>query len=114
MAARLSPAPKRKSAGRDGFFARIFTAVFRAIKYVYSAIGRGFGSAFRLLGDSARDLPAEQRRDGLGLLMFAAAIVTAAVFWFNTQGSLATWLTIVLTGAVGSLDVLLPAALLIA
>ncbi len=114
MAARLSPAPKRKSARRDGFFARVFTAVFRAIKYVYSAIGRGFGSAFRLLGDSARDLPAEQRRDGLGLLMFAAAIVTAAVFWFNTQGSLATWFTVVLTGAVGSLDVLLPAALLIA
>jgi len=114
MAARTSPAPKRKTARGGGFLARIMTAVVRAIRYVYAAIGRGFGSAFRLLGDSARDLPAEQRRDGLGLLMFAAAIVTAAVFWFNTQGALANWFTIALTGSVGSLDVLLPAAFLIA
>jgi DNA segregation ATPase FtsK/SpoIIIE, S-DNA-T family len=113
MAARTSPAPKRKSARGGGLISRIFTPIIRAISYIYLAIGRGFGSAARLLGQSAKDLPAEHRRDGAGLLLLAAAIVTAAVFWFNTSGTLATWLIFLLTGAVGSLDVLLPAVFLI-
>lgn len=113
MAARTSPAPKRKSARGDGLIPRIFASIFGAIRYLYLAIGRAFGSIFRLLGDSARDLPAEQRRDGSGLLFLAAAIVTGAVFWFGTTGALANWFTILLTGSVGSLDVLLPAAFLI-
>ncbi|MBM3691213.1 MAG: DNA translocase FtsK [Actinobacteria bacterium] len=114
MAARTSPAPKRKSARRGGFFTRIVIAVFRAVQYVYLAIGRGIGFVFRLLGDSARDLAPEQRRDGSGLLLLAAAVITAAVFWFETQGALANWLTIVLTGAVGSVDLILPAVFLLA
>ncbi|MFZ9840398.1 MAG: DNA translocase FtsK 4TM domain-containing protein [Candidatus Nanopelagicales bacterium] len=114
MAARTSPAPKRKSARGDGLLTRIFSPIFRAIRYLYLAIGRAVGSIFRLLGQSARELPAEQRRDGTGFLFLAAAIVTAAVFWFGTSGRLADWFTIVLTGAVGSLDVVLPAAFLLA
>jgi len=109
MAARNSPAPKRKSSRGGGFLSRIFTAIIRAISYVYLAIGRGIGAVARLLGKSAQDLPAEHRRDGMGLLFLAAAIVTSAVFWFNTQGTLANWLIFTLTGAVGSLDVMLPA-----
>lgn len=81
---------------------------------VYASLGRGIGSIARLIGKSARDLPAEHRRDGIGLLLLAAAITTAAVFWFNTTGILASWLVITLTGAVGSLDVLLPATFFIA
>ena len=101
MAARTSPAPKRKSARGGGFLSRIFTPIIRAISYVYLGLGRAIGALARLIGKSARDLPAAHRRDGMGLLFLAAAIITSAVFWFNTQGTLATWLVIILTGAVG-------------
>ena len=109
MAARNSPALKRKSARGGGFLSRIFTPIIRAISYVYLGLGRAIGALARLIGKSARDLPAAHRRDGMGLLFLAAAIITSAVFWFNTQGALATWLVIILTGAVGSLDAMLPA-----
>ena len=109
MAARTSPAPKRKSARGGGFLSRIFTPIIRAISYVYLGLGRAIGALARLIGKSARDLPAAHRRDGMGLLFLAAAIITSAVFWFNTQGTLATWLVIILTWAVGSLDAMLPA-----
>ena len=108
MAARTSPAPKRAKSRGAGIFSRIITAITRAVAFVWAFIGRTLGKASRAIGDSAKDLPHEHRRDGFGLLLLAAAIVTSAALWFGVQGLLADFIELTVTGAVGSLDVVVP------
>ena len=43
----------------------------------------------RRIGSGARDIDPEHRRDGLGLLLIALAIVVAAVEWWSLEGSAA-------------------------
>ncbi|MBK7274689.1 MAG: hypothetical protein IPI13_16550 [Actinomycetales bacterium] len=47
------------------------------------------GSAVRKVGHSAAELEPEHRRDGVGFLLIAVAIVVAARWW-GFQGSSAT------------------------
>jgi S-DNA-T family DNA segregation ATPase FtsK/SpoIIIE len=76
------------------------------IAHVIGAIARG-------IGKSARDLDPAHRRDGLGLLYLAIAIVVAAVVWFDLPGFVSGVVTSLVTGAVGIFDVLAPIALLV-
>ena len=43
-------------------------------------------AAARRIGHSARDLDPEQRRDGIGLLLLAVALVAAASQWWSLDG----------------------------
>jgi S-DNA-T family DNA segregation ATPase FtsK/SpoIIIE len=76
------------------------------IAHVIGAIARG-------IGKSARDLDPAHRRDGLGLLYLAIAIVVAAVVWFDLPGFVSGVVTSLVTGAVGMFDLLAPIALLV-
>jgi S-DNA-T family DNA segregation ATPase FtsK/SpoIIIE len=70
------------------------------------------GGAARAVGRSARDLDATHRRDGIGLALFTATIVVAAVTWFSVDGWLTGAVTAVVSGAVGAVDVVVPVFLL--
>ena len=48
---------------------------------VWMALAHTVGAAFRVIGDSARDLDPLHRRDGLGLTALCAAIVLAVATW---------------------------------
>ncbi|MBD0674567.1 DNA translocase FtsK [Streptomyces sp. CBMA156] len=73
-----------------------------------NALASPIAALFRGFGDGAKNLDPAHRKDGLGLLLFALALVTAAGTWFSPQGWLGEGATAVVSGLFGRLDVLVP------
>ncbi|MFJ7910850.1 DNA translocase FtsK [Kitasatospora sp. NPDC096204] len=73
-----------------------------------NALGSPIAAIFRGFGDGAKNLHPDHRKDGVGLLLFALALVTAAGTWFTPQGWLGEGATAVVSGLFGRLDVLVP------
>nr|BEK68439.1 DNA translocase FtsK [Kitasatospora purpeofusca] len=82
--------------------------LFRAVRAVWLGAAHGIGAVFRGFGDGAKNLDPAHRKDGLGLLLFALALVTAAGTWFSPQGWLGEAATNVVSGLFGRLDALVP------
>ncbi|MFJ4095062.1 DNA translocase FtsK [Kitasatospora sp. NPDC089913] len=82
--------------------------LFRAVRAVWLGAAHGVGAVFRGFGDGAKNLDPAHRKDGIGLLLFALALVTAAGTWFSPQGWLGEAATNVVSGLFGRLDVLVP------
>ncbi|MFM9136350.1 MAG: DNA translocase FtsK [bacterium] len=76
------------------------------------AVAAGVGKAARRVGTDARELDPQHRRDGLGLLFIALAIVSAAAVWFGLDGWFVIGLGTVSAYFVGALDLLVPVILL--
>jgi S-DNA-T family DNA segregation ATPase FtsK/SpoIIIE len=64
-------------------------------------VAKGVGSVARLFGDSARDLDPAHRRDGAGLGVLAAAVVTAGAAWWHLGSPFGRALTALVRGAFG-------------
>ena len=111
--ARRRPAPRAVRSGR-GPVARLFDTVFRGVTAVWLAVAHTIGGLARGIGRSARDLDPEHRRDGVGLLIFGVALVTAAAVWFQLGGGLMDGVRVAVTGTVGKVGWLVPFALVIA
>ncbi|WP_030246746.1 FtsK/SpoIIIE family DNA translocase [Streptomyces sp. NRRL S-350] len=73
-----------------------------------NALASPIAAIFRGFGDGAKNLDPAHRKDGVGLLLFALAMVTAAGTWFSPQGWLGEAATAVVSGLFGRLDVLVP------
>ncbi|MEU3569275.1 DNA translocase FtsK [Kitasatospora sp. NPDC036755] len=73
-----------------------------------NALASPIAAIFRGFGDGAKNLHPDHRKDGVGLLLFALALVTAAGTWFSPQGWLGEGATAVVSGLFGRLDVLVP------
>ncbi|MFE4971955.1 DNA translocase FtsK [Kitasatospora sp. NPDC056651] len=73
-----------------------------------NALASPVAAIFRSFGDGAKNLHPDHRKDGVGLLLFALALVTAAGTWFSPQGWLGEGATAVVSGMFGRLDVLVP------
>ncbi|MER7769834.1 DNA translocase FtsK [Kitasatospora sp. NPDC096140] len=73
-----------------------------------NAIASPIAAIFRGFGDGAKNLDPAHRKDGVGLLLFALALVTGAGTWFSPQGWLGEAATAVVSGLFGRLDVLVP------
>ncbi|MFD5083493.1 DNA translocase FtsK [Kitasatospora sp. NPDC058406] len=82
--------------------------LFRAVRAVWLGTAHGIGAVFRGFGDGAKNLDPAHRKDGVGLLLLALALVTAAGTWFSPQGWLGEAATNVVSGLFGRLDVLVP------
>lgn len=65
------------------------------------------------MGHGARDLEDVHRRDGLGLLFVALAVIVAAAVWFGVDGWLTAGLGVVSAYLLGALAVLVPVLLLL-
>ncbi len=92
-------------------------AIGRAIAAVWRTLARGVGSLIRAVGrgaTSARDLDPAHRRDGLGLGLLAAAVITAIGTWFAAAGPVGHLADQAVRVWVGSLAVVVPVLLLIA
>jgi S-DNA-T family DNA segregation ATPase FtsK/SpoIIIE len=75
-------------------------------------IGHVVGGTVRKMGAGARDLDPAHRRDGLGLVIIAAAILVAFAVWWDVTSGLGSLVGSLVTGAMGSLDWVLPLLLL--
>ncbi|MER5354130.1 DNA translocase FtsK [Kitasatospora sp. NPDC002551] len=82
--------------------------LFRAVRALWLGMAHGIGTVFRGFGDGAKNLDPAHRKDGVGLLLLALALVTAAGTWFSPQGWLGEAATNVVSGLFGRLDVLVP------
>lgn len=97
-----------------GPVARFFDAIFRGVATIWLAVAHAIGGLARSIGRSARDLDPEHRRDGVGLLILAVAVVTAAAVWFQLGGDLMGAVRVAVTGTVGKVGWLVPLALVVA
>ncbi|MFD8142127.1 DNA translocase FtsK [Streptomyces sp. NPDC059708] len=66
------------------------------------------GKAFRGIGRGAKNLDPAHRKDGLALLLLALALIVAAGTWSNLSGPVGDLVTMLVTGAFGRLDLLVP------
>ncbi|MEO5834613.1 MAG: DNA translocase FtsK [Nakamurella sp.] len=116
---RAAPATRKKPrpAGTPSAFNRTMVAIGRAIAVVWRTLARWVGSVTRAVGRgaaSARDLDPAHRRDGLGLGLLAAAVITAIGTWFAAAGPVGHLVDQAVRVWVGSSAVVVPVLLLIA
>ncbi|MCG6497584.1 DNA translocase FtsK [Kitasatospora sp. A2-31] len=111
-AAARKAAPAKKAAAKAAPPPPPQPLLFRAVRALWLGLAHALGAVFRGFGDGAKNLDPAHRKDGVGLLLFALALVTAAGTWFSPQGWLGEAATNVVSGLFGRLDVLVPFLLL--
>lgn len=63
---------------------------------------------FRGIGQGAKNLDPAHRKDGVALLLLALALIVAAGTWSNLRGPVGDLVEMLVTGAFGRLDLLVP------
>jgi DNA segregation ATPase FtsK/SpoIIIE, S-DNA-T family len=82
--------------------------VGHALAAAWMVVAGSLGFAARRVGNSARDLEPEHRRDGVGLLWLAVAIVLAASIWWGMDDLAGRAVSSFVHGAAGSAAWLTP------
>ena len=90
----------------------LLRALVLLVTGVLTVLARGLGGASRAAGSGARDLDPAHRRDGLGLLLLAGALVAAGGAWWQA-GEAGEFVASVLRGGFGRGALLLPVLLLL-
>ncbi|MFL6157670.1 MAG: DNA translocase FtsK 4TM domain-containing protein, partial [Marmoricola sp.] len=101
------PAPRAVRNG-PGPVSRAFGALGHGVGAVWLGVAGGIGSGVRRVGQGARDLEPEQRRDGAGLFLVALAVVVAASVWWQLPGSVFAGVRAAVAGSVGLLAYFVP------
>ncbi|MGL5909641.1 MAG: DNA translocase FtsK 4TM domain-containing protein, partial [Phycicoccus sp.] len=86
----------------------------RAAQSTWMGLAHATGAVARKVGDAGRELQPEHRRDGLGLLLVALAVVVAAREWWGLPGAVGVVVHAVVAGTFGTVAYAVPIALLIA
>ncbi|MFF9148987.1 DNA translocase FtsK [Streptomyces sp. NPDC014861] len=68
----------------------------------------GVGAMFRGIGRGAKGLDPAHRKDGLALLLLAASLIVAAGTWSHLENPVGDLVEMLVTGAFGRLDLLVP------
>ncbi|MGI4896867.1 MAG: DNA translocase FtsK 4TM domain-containing protein, partial [Janthinobacterium lividum] len=84
----------------------------RAVSAGWMGCAHVVGGAARRIGDGARDLDPELRRDGAGLALLAFAIVIAAREWWGLAGSAGAVIHAVVAGTFGEVALVIPLVLI--
>lgn len=87
---------------------RAFGALGHGVAGVWLGVAGGVGAGARRIGQGARDLEPEHRRDGAGLFLIALAVVVAASVWWQLPGSVFAATRAVVAGSVGLLAWFVP------
>ncbi|MDO5754509.1 DNA translocase FtsK, partial [Arthrobacter sp.] len=85
----------------------------RMVVAFWQGLGHLIGGAIRRMGTDKSAIPAQDRRDGAGLLFIVVAIVIATFEWWGLQGPVAGAVEGVLEGTFGWFAVMLPPMFLI-
>lgn len=82
--------------------------VYRLVRAVWLGAAHGVGAMFRGIGRGAKGLDPAHRKDGVALLLLGLALVIAAGTWSNLHGPVGDLVEMLITGAFGRLDLLVP------
>ncbi|MFS0693453.1 DNA translocase FtsK [Streptomyces nitrosporeus] len=99
-AAAKRPAPKPAPSPTGG--------VYRLVRAVWLGTAHGVGAVFRSIGRGAKGLDPAHRKDGIALLLLGLALIVAAGTWSHLQGPVGDLVEMLVTGAFGRLDLLVP------
>ncbi|MEU5635084.1 DNA translocase FtsK [Streptomyces rishiriensis] len=97
-ARRPAPAPAPSPTG----------GVYRLVRAVWLGLAHAVGAVFRGIGNGAKNLDPAHRKDGVALLLFGVALIVAAGTWADLRGPVGDLVEILVTGAFGRLDLLVP------
>jgi S-DNA-T family DNA segregation ATPase FtsK/SpoIIIE len=103
-------APARKPAARKAPARRRSGGV--SIGKAWGLLGRGVGGVVRTVGRT-KELDPAHRRDGLGLMLIALAVITAAGVWWRAGGPVGAWVDVAVRSSVGNAAIVLPIVLLV-
>ncbi|MFB0630334.1 DNA translocase FtsK [Streptomyces sp. AB3(2024)] len=85
--------------------------VLRLVRACWLGLAHAIGAVLRGLGRGAKNLDPAHRKDGVALLLLALALIVAAGTWSNLSGPVGDLVTMLVTGAFGRLDLLVPVLL---
>ncbi|MEU9998749.1 DNA translocase FtsK [Streptomyces sp. NPDC050848] len=94
------PAPKPAPSPTGG--------VYRLVRGLWLGLAHGVGAVFRGIGRGAKGLDPAHRKDGMALLLLGVALIVAAGTWSNLRGPVGDLVEMLVTGAFGRLDLLVP------
>lgn len=94
------PAPKAAPSPTGG--------LYRLVRALWLGLAHGVGAVFRGIGQGARNLDPAHRKDGVALLLLGIALIVAAGTWADLKGPVGDLVEILVTGAFGRLDLLVP------
>ncbi|MBR7676068.1 DNA translocase FtsK [Streptomyces daliensis] len=84
------------------------SGVLRLVRGVWLGTAHGVGALFRGIGRSTKGLDPAHRKDGLALLLLGLGLIVAAGTWSNLQGPVGDLVEMLITGAFGRLDLVVP------
>ncbi|MGW1951628.1 DNA translocase FtsK [Streptomyces sp. NPDC001920] len=82
--------------------------VYRLVRAVWLGLAHAVGAVFRGIGQGAKNLDPAHRKDGVALLLLGLALIVAAGTWSNLRGPVGDLVEMLVTGAFGRLDLLVP------
>ncbi|GAB3252641.1 DNA translocase FtsK [Kineosporia babensis] len=84
------------------------------VRGVYMGTAHLIGGGARAVGQGAQNMDPDHRRDGVGFILIAVAIVVAAREWWGLPGNVGVAVHAVVAGTLGRISLVLPLLLLIA
>ncbi|MER6225408.1 DNA translocase FtsK [Streptomyces sp900105755] len=101
-------APAKKSAPAPRPAPSPTGGVYRLVRALWLGVAHAVGAVFRGIGQGARNLDPAHRKDGIALLLLGIALIVAAGTWADLRGPVGDLVEILVTGAFGRLDLLVP------
>ncbi|MGW1875488.1 DNA translocase FtsK [Streptomyces sp. NPDC001975] len=99
-AKKSAPAPRPAPSPTGG--------VYRLVRALWLGLAHAVGAVFRGIGQGAKNLDPAHRKDGIALLLLGIALIVAAGTWADLRGPVGDLVEILVTGAFGRLDLLVP------
>lgn len=103
-----APAARKKGASGGGL-----PLPLAAVQRTWMGVAHATGSSVRRMGHGASQIEPEHRRDGLGFLLLALALVVAVREWWGLSGSFGDVVHAVFAGTFGRVAYALPIVLLV-
>ncbi|MFB9511426.1 DNA translocase FtsK [Streptomyces aurantiacus] len=82
--------------------------VYKLVRALWLGVAHAVGAVFRGIGRGAKGLDPAHRKDGLALLLIGLTLIIAAGTWSNLRGPVGDLVEMLVTGAFGRLDLLVP------
>ncbi|MET7293703.1 DNA translocase FtsK [Streptomyces griseoloalbus] len=84
------------------------SGVYRLARALWLGLAHAVGAVFRGIGQGAKNLDPAHRKDGVALLLLGIALIVAAGTWADLKGPVGDLVEILVAGAFGRLDLLVP------
>ncbi|MEU1851079.1 DNA translocase FtsK [Streptomyces sp. NPDC019990] len=82
--------------------------IYRLVRALWLGVAHAVGAVFRGVGQGAKNLDPAHRKDGVALLLLGMGLIVAAGTWADLKGPVGDLVEILVTGAFGRLDLLVP------